>query len=274
MEIIKNIQELINWRKTLSGSVGFVPTMGALHQGHLSLIKRARADNEYLIVSIFVNPTQFLEGEDLDAYPRKEEADREICRLVGVDIIFMPTVDTIYERDELRILAPSIRGYLLEGQKRAGHFDGMLQVVMKLLNITNPTNAYFGKKDAQQLSLITQMVKNYFLRVNIIACDIIRDENGLALSSRNIYLTPDEKTRALSLSRSLQRATKMIISKELNTDIIKESMRDILQEIDKIDYIAIVDREFNQIDEIKVGNSIILVAGWVGKTRLIDNMWV
>lgn len=274
MEIIKNTQELINWRKTLSGSVGFVPTMGALHQGHLSLIKRARADNEYLIVSIFVNPTQFLEGEDLDAYPRKEEADREICRLVGVDVIFMPTVDTIYERDELRILAPSIRGYILEGQKRAGHFDGMLQVVMKLLNITNPTNAYFGKKDAQQLSLITQMVKNYFLRVNIIACDIIRDENGLALSSRNIYLTPDEKTRALSLSRSLQRATKMIISKELNTDIIKESMRDILQEIDKIDYIAIVDREFNQIDEIKVGNSIILVAGWVGKTRLIDNMWV
>jgi len=274
MEIIRTTQELINWRKTLSGSVGFVPTMGALHQGHLSLIKKAKADNEYLIVSIFVNPTQFLEGEDLDAYPRKEEADREICRFAGVDVIFMPTVDTIYERDELRILAPSVRGYILEGQKRAGHFDGMLQVVMKLLNITTPTNAYFGKKDAQQLSLITQMVKNYFMRVNIIACDIIRDENGLALSSRNIYLTPDEKTRALALSRSLQRATKMIIAKELNTKTIKNSMREILQDIEKIDYIAIVDREFNHIDEIKIGNSIILVAGWVGKTRLIDNMWV
>ncbi|MFK5976353.1 MAG: pantoate--beta-alanine ligase [Sulfurovum sp.] len=274
MQILKTTKELIEYRDSLKGTVGFVPTMGALHQGHLSLIQQARADNDHLIVSIFVNPTQFLEGEDLDAYPHKEEADREICRLAGVDIIFMPNISTIYESDELRILAPAIRGYILEGEKRAGHFDGMLQIVLKLLNITQPTHAYFGKKDAQQLSLITQMVKNYFLRVNIIACDIIRDENGLALSSRNIYLSFEEKTKALSLSRSLKRATKMIMAKELNTTIIKENMREILQEIKTVEYIAIVDREFNHLNEIEIGNSIILVAGWIGKTRLIDNIWV
>lgn len=274
MEIIKTTQELIDIRKTLNGSVGFVPTMGALHKGHLSLIQKAREENDYLIVSIFVNPTQFLEGEDLDAYPRKEEADIQICKLAKVDIIFMPSIETIYQKDEICIGANAIRGYILEGEKRAGHFDGMLQVVMKLLNITKATNAYFGKKDAQQLILIRQMVKNYFLDVNIVACDIIRDENGLALSSRNIYLTPDEKTRALSLSRGLQRATKMIIAKELDTEILKLNIRVILQDIDKIDYVAIVDREFNYINQIKIGDSIILIAGWVGKTRLIDNMWI
>ena len=273
MQILKTTKELIEYRDSLKGTIGFVPTMGALHQGHLSLIQQARAENDHLIISIFVNPTQFLEGEDLDNYPRKEEADREICRLAGVDIIFMPNIDEMYERDELRILAPAIRGYILEGEKRAGHFDGMLQVVLKLLNITRPSNAYFGKKDAQQLILITQMVKNYFLKVNIIACNIIRDENGLALSSRNLYLNIEEKTKALALSRSLKRATKMIMAKELKSNIIIDSMREILIEID-IEYIAIVDREFDMIDEIVIGDTIILVASWVGETRLIDNIWI
>ena len=274
MQILKTTKELIEYRDSLNGTIGFVPTMGALHQGHLSLIQQARAENDHLIVSIFVNPTQFLEGEDLDAYPRKEEADREICQLAGVDIIFMPHIGTMYDSDELRILAPAIRGYILEGEKRAGHFDGMLQIVLKLLNITNPTNAYFGKKDAQQLSLITQMVKNYFLRINIIACEIIRDENGLALSSRNLYLSSEEKIEALLLSRSLKRAVEMIVAKELDTKILQENMREILQNIDRVEYIAIVDREFNYINKIEIGNTIILVAGWVGTTRLIDNIWV
>ncbi len=274
MIVAKNISELQKAKKGLQGSIGFVPTMGALHQGHLSLIKQARKENEHLIVSVFVNPTQFLEGEDLDAYPRRDEADIKICELAGVDILFMPTVDAMYEKDELCIGAPAVRGYVLEGEKRPGHFDGMLQVVMKLLNLTRATNAYFGKKDAQQLALITQMVKNYFMDVNIIPCEIVRDERGLALSSRNVYLQADEKERALCLSRSLKHATKLVVAGELNVETIKKEMLVFLEDADKVEYIAIINREFQAIETIEIGNTIILVAVWVGKPRLIDNLWI
>lgn len=274
MVIVRTIDELQEAKKALLGSVGFVPTMGALHQGHLSLIQQARSENEHLIVSIFVNPTQFLEGEDLDAYPRKDKADIKICELAKVDILFMPSIEDMYEKDELSIGAPAIRGYVLEGEKRPGHFDGMLQVVMKLLNLSGATNAYFGKKDAQQLALITQMVKNYFMDVNIVACDIVRDEQGLALSSRNVYLKDDEKKRALCLARSLKRATKMVLAGELNVEIIKKEMFTVLEEADEVEYVAIVDREFNVLEEIEIGNTMILVAAWVGKPRLIDNLWI
>ncbi len=274
MVIVRTIEALQEAKNALSGSIGFVPTMGALHHGHLSLIQRAKKENEHLIVSIFVNPTQFLEGEDLDAYPRKEEADTKICALAGVDILFMPTIDAMYEDDELCIGAPAIRGYILEGEKRPGHFDGMLQVVMKLLNLSGAHNAYFGKKDAQQLALITQMVKNYFMDVNIIPCEIIRDVNGLALSSRNVYLQGEEKTRALSLARSLKQATKIVMAGERNVEVLKQEMLTILEETDQVEYVAIVDREFNSIDTVEIGNTIILVAAWVGKPRLIDNLWI
>ncbi len=273
MIIARTVKELKEAQKSLIGSIGFVPTMGALHQGHLSLIQQAKKENDNLIVSIFVNPTQFLEGEDLDSYPKREEADRKICEIAGVDILFIPTIEQMYERDELAILAPKVRGYILEGEKRAGHFDGMLQVVMKLLNLSCATRAYFGKKDAQQLALISQMVKNYFMSVEIVACDIIRDEEGLALSSRNIYLKKSDKERALLLSKSLKKATNLILSGELKVDNIKIEMFKTLKEVD-VEYIAIVDREFKSIDNIEIGNSIILVAGWVGKPRLIDNLWI
>ncbi len=274
MVIVRTIDELQEAKKALSGSIGFVPTMGALHHGHLSLIRQARKENEHLIVSIFVNPTQFLEGEDLENYPRKDAADSKICGLAGVDILFMPTIDQMYETDELCIGAPAIRGYILEGEKRPGHFDGMLQVVMKLLNLSSATRAYFGKKDAQQLALITQMVKNYFMDVQIVPCEIVRDENGLALSSRNVYLDTDEKQRAFALSRSLKRATKLVMAGELNVEAIKKEMLNVLEDVDEVEYVAIVDREFNALEEVEIGNTIILVAAWVGKPRLIDNIWV
>jgi len=274
MVIARTITQLQEAKKELDGTVGFVPTMGALHQGHLSLIQQARKENEYLIVSIFVNPTQFLEGEDLDAYPRKDEADIKICELAGVDIIFMPSIEVMYEEDELCIGAPARRGYVLEGEKRPGHFDGMLQVVMKLLNLSGATNAYFGKKDAQQLALIMQMVKNYFMEVRIIPCEIVRDERGLALSSRNVYLQGEEKERALSLSGALKKATNMILSGELDVKCIKEEMLKVLEDADRVEYVSIVDREFKALDTIEIGNTIILVAAWVGKPRLIDNLWI
>lgn len=274
MIIARSISELQEAKKALNGSIGFVPTMGALHTGHLSLIQQAKQENDALIVSIFVNPTQFLEGEDLDAYPRKEEADIKICKLAKVDILFMPTIDAMYEADELCIGAPAIRGYILEGEKRPGHFDGMLQVVMKLLNLSGATNAYFGKKDAQQLALIVQMVKNYFMDVNIVACDIVRDDRGLALSSRNVYLDNEEKTRALCLSRSLKCATRLVMVGELNAETIKKEMLHVLEDADKVEYVVIVDRAFNALEKVEIGNTIILVAAWVGKPRLIDNLWI
>jgi len=278
MIITNSIEDLFQETAKFNGSVGFVPTMGALHEGHLSLIRQARANNDFVVVSIFVNPTQFLEGEDLEAYPRKEDADAKICELAGVDVLFMPTAEMMYEEDELSIMAPAIRGFVLEGSKRPGHFDGMLQVVMKLLNLiayNKPTafRAYFGKKDAQQLALIMQMVKNYFINVEIVPCDIVRDTDGLALSSRNVYLSKEERVRALSLSRSLKKATELVMQKEFRVTIIREAMAEVLNEVE-VEYIALVNRQFQAIDEVEIGNTMILVAAGVGTTRLIDNLWI
>ena len=278
MIIVNSIEELHKETEKIKGSVGFVPTMGALHEGHLSLIREAREGNDVVIVSIFVNPTQFLDGEDLDDYPRREEADSKICQLAGVDILFMPTVDMMYESDELRITAPAIRGFVLEGSSRAGHFDGMLQVVMKLLNLIayhKPSifRAYFGKKDAQQLVLIEQMVRSYFINVEIVPCAIVRDVDGLALSSRNIYLNREERQKALSLSRSLKKATDMILRDELDTVKIKTEMALVLSDVE-VEYVALVIRQFQRLNRVKIGETIILVAGRVGQTHLIDNLWI
>ena len=275
MVIARDYQSFKEARESLGGSVGFVPTMGALHEGHISLIKRAIDENESVVVSIFVNPTQFLEGEDLEKYPRREDADIKICELAGVDILFMPDINSIYFKDEMRVEAPATAGYVLEGASRPGHFDGVLQVVMKLLNIVRPRRAYFGKKDAQQLLLIEKMVNDYFLPVEIAECDIVRDDDGLALSSRNVYLSPEERKRALAISKSLKRAGKMIMSGEKSVSRIKKEMTQIVKDsVDELEYIEIVDRELNILDSIEDGKTLILVAAKVGKTRLIDNLWI
>lgn len=265
--------ELKTYRNALQGSVGFVPTMGALHAGHISLIKQSVKENDFTIVSIFVNPTQFLPGEDLDAYPRKLEADLKICKLAGVDAVFIPHIPDMYEKDELTITAPKIKGFVLEGFKRPGHFDGVLQVVLKLFHIVNPTRAYFGKKDAQQLFMIQNMVKHLFMDVEVVPCEIVREADGLALSSRNVYLSESERATALSLSKALKLATKMVTSGERDTQKIEEAMMEVMCDT-RLEYIEIVDREFNLIDEVQIKNSIILVAAFVGRTRLIDNMYI
>jgi pantoate--beta-alanine ligase len=271
MKIFTNPQALQAELKSLNKTIGFVPTMGALHLGHRTLIESARSENEVVVVSIFVNPTQFLEGEDLESYPRKEEADRRICELSGVDYLFYPSVNEIYGEDEISIKAPNVRGYILDGHSRAGHFDGVLTVVLKLLNIVTPTNAYFGKKDAQQLRLITQMVENFFLHVNIVAVDTVRESDGLALSSRNVYLSDEERKRALSISSALKRATKMVTQGILDVAVISQEMYELMGEID-VEYVAFVTRDFTPLSEVEIGNSIILIAARVGKTRLIDNL--
>ena len=278
MDIIDNIRDL---KDNLSNyildknTIGFVPTMGALHQGHISLIKNARDNNDIVVVSIFVNPTQFLKNEDLDNYPKKYNSDIKICELANVDYLFMPNAKNIYKHDEILLKAPKTKGFILEGEKRPGHFDGMLQIVLKLFNIVNPTNAYFGKKDAQQLALIKQMVDNFYLNINIIECNIIRETDGLAMSSRNIYLTLEQRNIALNISKSLKIAAKMIGSKEYSSKIIITKIKTILNHsaVD-IEYITIVNRDFKTIETIDIKNTIILIAVKIGKTRLIDNIWI
>lgn len=273
MIIARSAQELQDALQLKTGTIGFVPTMGALHIGHRSLIEAARSGNDYVVVSIFVNPTQFLPGEDLSKYPRREEADFKICELSGVDVLFYPDVNAMYGEDEVRICAPDVRGFILEGSSRPGHFDGVLTVVMKLLNMVRPARVYFGKKDAQQLALITQMCHNFFMNIEIIPMETVRESDGLALSSRNVYLNSAERQEALKLSAALKCATKMLMQGNTKSAEIKEAMEAILEPLD-VEYVAIVNRAFESIDEVVTGNTIVLVAARVGTTRLIDNVWM
>jgi len=273
MQIISNPLELKEYLKTKKSSVGFVPTMGALHEGHISLIKQARQENELLIVSIFLNPTQFLKGEDLDKYPKKDEADKHICKLSGVDILFFPQAKDIYGDDEVSLNAPNVRGYVLEGTSRPSHFNGVLTVVMKLLNIVNPTRAYFGKKDAQQLNLISLMVKQLFMSVEIVPVDTVRENDGLALSSRNAYLNKQEREDALKISASLHAAGMMVSKNILDSNEIVLKMREILSDLE-IFYVEILNRKFEQLSHVEIGNTVILVEVKVGTTRLLDNIWL
>lgn len=273
MEILRTISELKNYRNSLDKKVGFVPTMGALHAGHASLISQCRKENEVVIVSTFVNPTQFLPSEDLEKYPKNEAGDIKICENLNVDAIFIPKAEEFYTDSEPKIIAPKNLAEILEGATRPGHFDGVLQVLNKLFNLTKPQNVYMGKKDAQQLVIVRNMVKNFFMDIHIVACEIVRESDGLALSSRNVYLDEEQKMLALKISRSLIKAGNLTQNSEFDTKTIKEEMAKILEPL-KIDYIAFVDRNFSEIPQIELGNSIILVAAYVGKTRLIDNIWL
>ncbi len=273
MQIISSVAQLKNYAKNLPGSIGFVPTMGALHEGHLSLIKHSKKQNDFTIVSIFVNPTQFLKGEDLEKYPRKDEADKKICELAGVDAVFFPSIEEIYGEDEVSLEAPQVRGYVLEGASRPGHFSGVLTVVNKLLNIVKPTRAYFGKKDAQQLFLIERMVKNFFMDGEIVPVDTVRESDGLALSSRNVYLSKEERKEALKISASLNLASQLVMQGKRDAEEIKASMRALLEPL-KIEYVEILSRDFEYIETVEIGNTIVLVEAIVGSTRLLDNIWL
>ena len=273
MEIIKSPQALKAALKTVQGSIGFVPTMGALHIGHKTLIETARKANDIVVVSVFVNPTQFLPGEDLEAYPRRKEADEKICALAGVDFLFCPEAGDMYGEDEVSLIAPDVRGYILEGTSRPGHFSGVLTVVNKFFNIVRPTRAYFGRKDAQQLMLIQTMVRDLFMDVEIVPCATVRDSDGLALSSRNAYLSPAERTEALKISRALTRASHLVGQGVRECDRLETEMLAVLEPLE-VAYVAIVNRAFEPIEAVEVGNTVILIEAVVGTTRLLDNVWI
>lgn len=273
MNIISTPLELKQYLKTIDKTIGFVPTMGALHEGHISLIKEAKKRDDFVVVSIFVNPTQFAKGEDLRNYPSDELRDKKICEMSGVDVLFYPNANDIYSNDEVSILAPIVRGFVLEGYTRPSHFNGVLSVVNKLLNIVNPTHAYFGKKDAQQLNLIQLMVKQLFMDVIIVPVDTKRENDGLAMSSRNVYLNKQERNDALKISSSLNIASGMISKNILDSQTIIDAMTAHLESLE-IFYVEILNYQFEKVDKISIGDTIILVEVKVGSTRLLDNIWL
>lgn len=277
MDVVNTIGEvrnIIKNAKKLGKTVGFVPTMGYLHEGHLSLIRRARAENSFVVLSIFVNPTQFGKNEDLDKYPRNMERDKTFASQAGTDLIFAPSVEEMYRKDYSTYV--NVEGITdgLCGASRLGHFKGVTTVVTKLFNIVTPNNAYFGQKDAQQASVIRRMTKDLDMDIEIVICPIVREYDGLAMSSRNVYLTLDERRAALVLSKSLNQAQALIASGEKDTDKIKEMIVDNISKepLAIIDYVEILDyNTFKTAHTIK-DNVLIALAAKFGQTRLIDNI--
>ncbi|GAA0678636.1 pantoate--beta-alanine ligase [Clostridium cadaveris] len=274
MKVSKTVDEvrLITKQWRAEGyTVGLVPTMGYLHEGHGSLIERCRKENDKVIVSIFVNPTQFGANEDLGAYPRDFERDKDLCEKLGCDLIFHPEPSEMYVDPHAYVNINGLSDYLC-GKSRPVHFKGVCTVVSKLFNIVHPHNAYFGEKDAQQLAIIKKMVKDLNFDVNVVGCPIVREEDGLAKSSRNAYLSEEERKSALCLSRAIKKGQEIIKNSKKASEVIDAMKAIVNEEKDaKIDYIEVVDAVTMQpISEIKE-NVLVAMAVYIGKTRLIDN---
>jgi len=270
---IKDLRNFLKNKRCEGKEIGFVPTMGYLHKGHRELIKLARMQNDLVVVSIFVNPTQFGEGEDYDRYPRDLERDLAVCEEEGVDVVFAPSVEEMYPKGYRTKVCVGELGKVLEGEFRPGHFDGVATVVVKLFNIVQPDRAYFGEKDYQQLKIIEQVVEDLNIPVEIIPVPIVREEDGLAYSSRNVYLSPEERESALAIYKSFLLAEKMIKAGERNAQRIKEAIKAFIERhphVKGIDYVEITDENLNPKETVEKGDRI-LVAVRVGNARLIDN---
>lgn len=270
---IVDVRKRVNAWKKEGLTIGFVPTMGYLHEGHKSLIDAARKNNDRVVVSIFVNPMQFAPTEDLESYPRDLQKDSQLCKDAGVDLIFHPQPEEMYADGFCSYVDMNGLTTELCGKSRPIHFRGVQTVVLKLFNIVKPDRAYFGQKDAQQLAVIKRMVKDLNVDTEIVGCPIIREPDGLAKSSRNTYLTPDERKAALILSRSLKLGKELIESGETDSKKVIKAITDSIntEPLAKIDYVDIVD--FSTITPTdKIGKSaLVAVAVYIGKTRLIDN---
>ncbi|MFD1934655.1 MULTISPECIES: pantoate--beta-alanine ligase [Nonomuraea] len=254
-----------------SGSVALVPTMGALHEGHRSLMRQARALAEQVVVSVFVNPLQFGPGEDFSRYPRTFDTDLDVCAEEGVDVVFAPSADDMYRPDRQVGVSAGEMGAIVEGAVRPGHFDGVLTVVLKLFNLVRPDVAVFGQKDAQQLALIRRMVADLDLPVEIVGAPTVREPDGLALSSRNRYLTTDDRRTALALSRALLAGAAESAPASVRAAATAELAASGLA----VDYLVLVDpATFAEVPDSFSGQAVLAVAARVGTTRLIDNVLV
>ncbi len=274
MHVATTVAEMRALRRAMNGDVGFVPTMGFLHEGHLSLVRTAREANSNVVASIFVNPAQFGPGEDFERYPRDEERDLSLLRDERVDVVFMPSVEEMYPDGASTFVIVEGITDVLEGAHRPGHFRGVTTVVAKLFNVVQPTRAYFGQKDAQQLAVIRKMMRDLRRDIEIVGLPTVREPDGLAMSSRNAYLSPEERQAALVLSKSLQRAEGLFGAGVRDADALRSAMNELLgaEPLARVDYVSVADsdtlRELAKIAD----SALVSLAVRIGATRLIDNV--
>jgi len=268
------ILAFVHQQKRDGQRVGLVPTMGALHAGHLSLVQQSTEETDFTVVTIFVNPTQFGPGEDLDKYPRNLERDAQLLAAYNVDVIFAPEVDTMYPPGSSTGVIPPQVALPFEGRLRPGHFEGVATIVLKLFQLIPADVSFFGQKDYQQTRVIGQMIEDLNIPVEMIVCPIVREEDGLAMSSRNAYLSPQERTQAAALSRALFSMKKHVEEGEHSSSALLSAANQILADasVDQIDYVALVDKhDLSPVDKVTC-NTIAIAAVYIGQTRLIDNM--
>jgi len=273
MRTVISLSELASARGSFPGTVGLVPTMGYLHEGHLSLVRRARADCDCVVVSIFVNPTQFGPKEDLSKYPRDVERDLSLLEPLGVDLVWMPTVEVMYPPGYQTWVEVEAITRPLEGAMRPGHFRGVTTVVAKLFTGVQPHKAYFGQKDAQQVAVIRQMTRDLNFPIEVVVCPIVREVDGLAMSSRNVYLDPEERNAATVLYRALNAAKNQYESGERDAERLRQIMREMIasEPLAVMQYVSCADYDTLQELEPVNGKALLSMAVFLGRTRLIDN---
>ena len=274
MQLATTVPEMRALRRAMTGAVGLVPTMGYLHEGHLALVRAARERDDHVVVSIFVNPTQFGPGEDFERYPRDEERDLALLRKEGADVVLLPSVDEMYPEGDSTFVEVKGVTEVLEGACRPGHFRGVTTVVGKLLSIVQPHRAYFGQKDAQQLAVIHKLVRDLHFDVEIVAVPTVREQDGLAMSSRNAYLSPRERAAALVLSKALRRAEELFAAGEREAERLREAMREVIAQepLAQVDYVSVADTEtLRELDDVTCP-ALASLAVRIGATRPIDNV--
>jgi pantoate--beta-alanine ligase len=273
---IAGLRSMLDAERAAGRRVGFVPTMGYLHEGHASLIRRARAESDVVVVSIFVNPLQFGAGEDLDAYPRDLDRDTRLAEAEGTDVLFTPSVGEMYPRPVLTTVSVAEVSAPLEGAARPTHFDGVSTVVAKLFAIVGPCAAYFGEKDFQQVAVVRRMVADLSVPVDVVACPTVRERDGLALSSRNAYLTPAERAAAPVVHRALQAGAALVMSGERDPTVVRTLMAEIIQAepLAELDYAEVVGTDSFTVPDPLAGDLRLLAAVRFGRARLIDNVGV
>jgi pantoate--beta-alanine ligase len=274
MKILKTVAELRAYRREIAGSVGLVPTMGYLHEGHLSLVRQSKSDCEVTVVSIFVNPTQFGPNEDFKSYPRDIDRDLKMLAASGADAVFLPSPEVMYPRGADTSVVPGKVAEPLEGAVRPGHFKGVATIVLKLFNLVQPEKAYFGQKDAQQVAVIKKMIADLDVPVEIVVMPTVRERDGLAMSSRNAYLNAAERQAATILYRSLSQAQEAIAAGERDADLIRRRLIELIsaEPLARIDYVSVADAI--TLDELPfvIKPLLISLAVRIGQTRLIDNV--
>jgi pantoate--beta-alanine ligase len=274
MQVAATIEEMRALRRAMEGDAGLVATMGYLHEGHLSLVRAARARDDHVIASIFVNPTQFGPDEDFERHPRDEERDLALFRDEGVDVVFMPSVEEMYPQGASTFVTVEGLTEVLEGVHRPVHFRGVTTVVTKLLTVVQPHRTYFGRKDAQQLAVIRRLVRDLRLDVDVVSMPTVREPDGLAMSSRNAYLSPEQREAALVLSRALRRAEELFAGGERDGERLRDAMRDLIAQepLARVDYVSVADTETLQELRRIEGAALASLAVRIGAVRLIDNV--